>query len=84
MRRYPLVEVLWTDAVETGEWVEHEHIKNAPMPSRTAGYLVRESDESITVAGLVNDTHVALGLTIPRPMIRLVRVLKPASPKGKP
>lgn len=49
------------------------------MPSRTVGYLIRDTDDALTVAGLVNTNHVALAVTIPRGMVTSVRYLK-----GKP
>lgn len=80
MSRYPLVEVRWLDAVEmSGEWVEHAKVRNKAMPSRTAGYLVAESDDAVTVAALVNRTHVAQGVTIPRRMISELVYLVPGS-----
>lgn len=78
--KHPVVEVRWTDAVEmAGEWIEADKVRNKPMPSRTVGYLVAESDDAITVAGLVNRTHVALGVCIPRAMIRELVYLVPGS-----
>ena len=49
------------------------------MPSRTVGYLLASSDTAVTVAGIVNRNHVALGVTIPRQMVTSIRYLK-----GKP
>lgn len=78
--QYPLVEVRWIDAVEmAGEWVEHAKVRNRPMASRSAGYLVAESDEAITVCSLVNRNHVAQGTTIPRPWITELVYLVPGS-----
>jgi len=80
MKRYPIVEVRWLDALELGGWTEHKDVTNKPMPSRTVGYLIREADDALTVAGLVNANHVALAVTIPRGMVTSVRYLKGRKP----
>ena len=72
MRSYPLVLVHWLDAVSAPDWCEHGKIPAKPMPTKTAGYLVRDTKRAVTVAALVNDHHVALAVTIPRRMIRRI------------
>lgn len=77
MKRYRRVEVRWLDAVEaSGDWTEHGKARNRPMPSRTCGYLIAESDQAVTVAALVNRHHYALAVTIPRAMVTSIRYLE--------
>ena len=76
MKAYPIVEVRWLDALELGGWTEHKDVVNKPMPSRTVGFLIRESDEALCVAALVNKNHVGLAVVIPRGMVTSVRHLK--------
>lgn len=76
MKAFPIVEVLWVDALEvTADWVEIKDIKNECMPSRSVGYLVKESKKSITIVSLMNNHHVGLGITIPRGMITKIKRL---------
>lgn len=76
MTRYRRVEVRWLDAVEcSGDWIEHGKAPNKPMPSRTCGYLIAESDQAVTVAALVNRNHYSLAVTIPRRMVTSIRNL---------
>ena len=79
MTRYPIVEVLWSDAVqiaEDGMWVELDKVRSKPCKSRTVGYLIHETPKAITVAALYNEQgHAGLGITIPAGMIRKVRRL---------
>lgn len=72
-----LVEVLWYDAVSTGEdWSEdHEAATSKPAKSLMMGYLWVDEPTHITVIPLVNDSHTAQGITIPRGMIEEIRVL---------
>jgi hypothetical protein len=77
MKKHRIVEVHWTDAVVgSGEtWAELSELKNKAMPSISVGFLVKESKDSITLAALKNEHHVALTLTIPRRMIDSMRDL---------
>ena len=77
MKSYPMVEVLWLDAIEamTDGWMEIKDLKNKPMPSKSLGYLVKDTKDAITLVALQNENHVALGITIPRAMITEIRTL---------
>lgn len=76
MKSFPIVEILWTDALQLhSDWMDIKEAKNRTMPSKSVGYLIKESDEAMTVVALVNENHVALGITIPKRMIDEVRYL---------
>lgn len=76
--KYPIVEVLWLDA--TGVWAEDwgdaSDIEKA-MPARTVtvGYLVKNDADRIVVVAMCNDSHVGLGLVIPKGMVKQIRYL---------
>ncbi len=81
---YPLVEIIWDDATSNSDtWV---HVDNISTPERvnTTGFLVKETEIAVTVAGSVAaEEHgvqtVGNTMTIPRGMIvsrREIRVTK--------
>jgi hypothetical protein len=72
---YPIVEIEWEDAVSVGgyDWVNDEDIDVHASKSYSLGYLVSETDDAMTVVALVNDSHYAHGITIPKGMITVVR-----------
>jgi len=73
----PLVEIRWTDALNLPDsWSTRKAArKSRPMPTVTVGYVLKETRRYITVAALVNENHVANGITIPFSCIRQVRRL---------
>ena len=79
MKSYPIVEVLWDDAVQLtvdGEWLDLSTVPNRPAKSRTVGYLIHETAKAVTVIGLYNDQgHAGLGITIPAGMVTTIRRL---------
>lgn len=73
----PIVEVLWVDAVSLGDdWIDDEDLGTDPAPSLAVGYLLSETPMAITVTALVNETHFANGITIPRSCILRITPLK--------
>lgn len=73
----PLVEVLWLDAEDiSGDWFDNDGIeKSGPAPSLSVGYLLRKDDQSVKLAALINHTHAAHGITIPRGMVKKINYL---------
>ena len=50
MRKLPIVEVLWEDAVTAGGWREPEGYKEMePTEVRTVGYLLKTTRSVVTV-----------------------------------
>ncbi len=81
---YPLVEIIWDDATSNSDsWV---HLDDISCPERvnTTGFLVKETEVAVTVAGSVAAEErgiqtVGNTMTIPRGMIvsrREIRVTK--------
>lgn len=72
-----LVEVVWRDATDIGgDWVSAEEAILEPAISLSVGYLIASNKDSVSVAALVNETHFAHGITIPRKMVVEIRDLK--------
>lgn len=62
---YPIVEVVWEDAVAYAlDWEEEAGSKLCL--TTTVGYLVKETKRSVTVVSIINSTHVAHGIIIPK------------------
>lgn len=75
--RVPLVEVVWRDATDIcGDWTSAEDAVLEPAISFMVGYLIASNKDSVSVAALVNESHFAHGMTIPRKMVVEVRTLK--------
>ncbi len=71
-----IVEVIWRDASDIGgDWVAPEDAVLEPAVSLSLGYLIASNKDSVTLAALVNDTHFAHGITIPRGMVSEIRDL---------
>jgi hypothetical protein len=71
---FPIVEVLWWDAKAFAiDWEEQADSKL--MPTTTVGYLIKESDDSVTLVSLINAIHIGHGITIPKGCIHEVTQL---------
>lgn len=74
-----IVEILWEDAVSVGgsDWATPEEATDqTPARSISLGYLWNETPTHITLVALINDTHVAHGITIPKPWIKKIKQIK--------
>ncbi len=66
------VYVEWIDSATTHGW--REPVSDHDLECWTLGFLVAESDESVTIAASVSATqHVCDQITIPRASITLIR-----------
>lgn len=77
--KLPIVEILWEDAVSVGgnDWATPEEAtEQTPAKSVSLGYLWNETDKYITIIALINDTHLAHGITIPKPWIKKIKQIK--------
>jgi len=69
---WPIVEILWIDAVAGGlsEWLDVEEIHAMkPVDSKVVGYLVSQTPTQVTVASLINDGSAAHALCIPTEIV---------------
>ena len=74
--RMRIVEVVWRDASDIGgDWVTADDAVIEPAVSLSVGYLIASNKDSVTLAALVNETHFAHGITIPRGMVSEIRDL---------
>lgn len=72
---FPIVEIVWIDAVAFGTDSWSEDAETLPRTSTAVGYLVAETDETMSIASLVNTTHLGHGIVIPRTNIRSWRTV---------
>lgn len=73
-----VVEIHWVDAVAVGgdDWADEDDIHPEAAPSLAIGYVVNETDTTITVISLTNSSHFSHGITIPKGCIHKVVELK--------
>jgi hypothetical protein len=77
--RYPLVEIVWVDAVATAtiEWSDIEEILEEQIaPSRAVGYLIEDSQYRVAVVALVNEMDAAHAMLIPKGMVHQINTLR--------
>jgi len=81
-KNYPIVEVLWRDAVEIGDyaWNDLEEIleqAKSPCPLvRSVGYLVHDGESHISLIGGFHDEQAGRVELIPKGCIEALRLLK--------
>lgn len=62
---FPIEEVVWDDAVAFAiDW--EEEVNSDLCRTTTVGYLVHETKKAITLVSVINMTHVAHGIVIPK------------------
>ena len=78
MKKYPIVEVEWTDSGLTRGWQNYREHRDAGLCEvQTAGYLLK-SDRKKVVVGLSIDYPngiVGDSITIPRSVVKKIRRL---------
>lgn len=71
---YPVIEVVWEDAVAYA--VDWEELPSSDLClTTTIGYLVKETKKAITIASIINVSHMGHGIVIPKPNIVSRRIL---------
>lgn len=82
LRGVTLIEIEWVDSSHGGGWQFMADLDAEPQHCYTVGYLVRETDDAVTVAtsvGVGNDglvSQVCDCMTIPKSVIEKRRVIK--------
>lgn len=77
MKRYPLLEVEWIDAWSKDAWGDYfDEAFRHGMKCRTVGYEIHCGDETIALAGSVNDGQAASVMVIPLAVVVSVRNLE--------
>lgn len=66
---FPVVEVVWEDAVAYAlDW--EEEVNSDLRITTTVGYLVKETKKALTLVSVINTHHVAHGIVIPKPVLK--------------
>jgi len=66
-----MVYVEWLDAVSNSEWISFEDAHNhTPDACISIGFLVRETDHDIIVAGTISESEYSDAICIPKPWIK--------------
>ena len=79
---YPIVEVLWRDAIEIGEigWNDPDEIKEeamSPCPLvKSIGYLIYESESHISLLRAIHSEGVSTLEKIPKGFIEAIKKLQ--------
>jgi hypothetical protein len=62
------VEIHWVDAQAVGgsEWVDEDGVQIQGAPSLAMGYVISDTETTISVISLVNSQHYSHGITIPK------------------
>ena len=72
----PIVEICWLDAISTGDdWINNQELDTNPAPSIAIGYLAHQTPHTVTLVSMVNETHWANGITIPRGCIHTIKTI---------
>jgi hypothetical protein len=66
MTQYKLVKVQWLDSASSYGWVNLSDIKEEDLVVNSIGYLVHETDKSITLSCHIGATCVDAPMCIPR------------------
>jgi len=73
--QYPIVLVEWFDAVASSEWTEFNSLHiDTKIPA--VGFLVKETDDFLTLAVTHKDGEANAALSIPKAWIRTCKILK--------
>jgi hypothetical protein len=66
---YPLVLVVWHDAVSYDEWIEIEEFEGECALIHSVGYMIREGESEITIAQNLDLSNKACSMTMTIPMM---------------
>jgi len=70
-----VIYVEWEDACTTRGWVDLEH-EFTTMAIQTVGYLINETDKSLTVGHSTSEYNTADPITIPKGWIKKRKYIK--------
>lgn len=85
--KFPLVEVHWEDATNSGEWCDLEQAQrfdigdfNFDWHCVSVGFLIRDDEECVILASRASGEFKSVGLIerIPRGMVISVTIVRPA------
>ena len=64
------VKIEWTDSKEGEGWESLDEIQDKPALCRTCGWVVNESEESVTIAHTISKNQCCGRITIPKASIK--------------
>lgn len=73
-----IIKINWVDSVRASDWALLEDIDDKPLDCVSVGFLIKETDEQITIAQNygIKPEQVCNLMTIPRCSIRDIKELK--------
>jgi len=74
--KYPLVVVLWEDAHSESSWIEMEEIKTSCTLVTSAGFLIRDTPESLVFTLGYSEDSIVDRMTIPRGMVKSITTIR--------
>ena len=80
--KYPLVCVEWDDAYVTTQWVDPEELEETHAWTLTVGWLLSDTSTQLVLTAAIASpdsdvsNHMAARITLPRGMVRSIRVLR--------
>lgn len=66
---YPLVLVIWHDAVSSDEWTDIGELDYECAMIHSVGYLIKENESEITIAQNLDLSNKACSMTMTIPMM---------------
>ena len=73
---YKLVKVNWIDSAQSPGWIYKDDLKDFNMQIKSVGYLVKETDESITLVAHIGEDSLCSPLQIPKIAIKSQEEIK--------
>ena len=73
-----IIKINWVDSVRASDWTLLEDIDDKPLDCVSVGFLIKETDEQITIAQNygIKPEQVCNLMTIPRCSIKDIKELK--------
>jgi hypothetical protein len=76
VKKFPLVEVEWLDAMSVDEWTDYTDASGFGLAKcRSVGYQIVYNDICMSLAGTINDGDACCVMTIPLSLIVSAREL---------
>ena len=63
---YKLIKVHWIDSAQTPGWILKDDLRDVSMEIKSVGYLVKETDASITLVAHIGEDSLCSPLQIPK------------------
>lgn len=75
-KEFPIVKVVWVDAMSSDEWTEIEHVDKKTPSIDSVGYLLEDSENVVIAQSIDSDNFMAaMTMTIPGGWVESVEYL---------